>query len=110
MSALENWGSDPTEAYQELMSRELRGEYFFVALTCREALKCSELVRAAAAGPSVLAADASYDVARLLATLARDVGIGPEEDPLLDGLRERIAAYPWPPPGNPLDDPWVFWD
>jgi len=101
------WGSDPTEEYQELMSRELRGEYFLVALTGREALKCSELVRAAAAG-NVLAADASHDVARFLAALALDVGDG-QEDPLLHGLRERIVEYPWPPPGNPLDDPWADW-
>ena len=85
---------DPTEEYQRLMDRGLPSEHYLVALTAREALKCAELVRAAAEG-NVLAVDASRDVARLLAAVA--VGVCDEEGPALAELRVRIEDYPWPP-------------
>ena len=95
MSALENWGSDPTEAYQEAMRQEFPGEYYFVALSAREALKCAELMRAALGG-NPFAADAARDVVRLLSVLALTVDIA-VEDPTLENLRVRVDDYPWPP-------------
>jgi hypothetical protein len=94
VSALENWESDPTEEYQEVM-RQGSGQYYFVALMAREALKCSELMRAALDG-NVFAVDAARDAVRLLAMLALTVDME-VEDPTLEDLRVRVDDYPWPP-------------
>ncbi|MGM0386656.1 MAG: hypothetical protein ACQERF_11855 [Actinomycetota bacterium] len=95
MSALENWGSDPTEEYQEVMRQGMPGDHYLVALSAREALKCAELMRAALDG-NLLAADAARDVVRLLAVLALTVDVE-VEDPTVEDLRMRVDDYPWPP-------------
>lgn len=95
MSALESWGSDPTEEYQEVMRQGWPGQYYFVALMAREALKCAELMRAALDG-NVFAVDAARDAVRLLALLALTVDMD-VEDPTREDLRERVDDYPWPP-------------
>lgn len=91
----DDWGSDPTEAYQVAMRQEFPGEYYFVALSAREALKCAELMRAGLDG-NVLAADAARDAVRLLAVLALTVDME-VEDPTVEDLRVRVDGYPWPP-------------